>query len=78
MIARAPWAVWQSAAEKDELALDPRAISRFRAHAMLLETGAWPKDVFYEVRYRRMGTLPGRGCVRDLKCALIVHVPSSP
>jgi sister chromatid cohesion protein DCC1 len=32
-----------------ELGLDPRAISRFRARAMLLETAAWPKDVFYEV-----------------------------
>lgn len=45
----APWDAWRAAATQAELALDPRAISRFRARAMLLETAAWPKDVFYEV-----------------------------
>jgi hypothetical protein len=63
-LATAAWDVWRTAAAQSHLALDPRAISRFRARTMLLETAAWPKDVFYEVsrsekeEWRRTSTYP--------------------
>jgi sister chromatid cohesion protein DCC1 len=47
-LARAAWDEWVAASSAEFLALEPKALCRFRARAMLAECDAWPRERFME------------------------------
>lgn len=46
--ASAPWEEWRAAAQKETIALDGVALSRFRARTLLAECDEWPREGFME------------------------------
>jgi sister chromatid cohesion protein DCC1 len=47
-LAEAPWDEWVAGTERASFALDPRAISTFRARCLLTQCDEWPRDSFFE------------------------------